>query len=99
MTSGNIVGAIKEPTRVKVNPLKGDRVKVFEVKTRGDQTTLEKFGQYIKMGGEVTLIEVTDCTLDNCACKIGKIASADNKRVFAIVLDDNVDIEPVAKPH
>lgn len=95
MTSGNTVSAVDHPTRVKVSPLRSDRVRVFEVKTRGDQVTLEKFGEYIKEGGVVTLVEVTECTYNNCTCKIGKIATPNKQRVFAIVLDDEVDIEPV----
>ena len=95
MTSGNTVGALTHPTRVKVNPLKGDHVKVFEVKVRGNEVTLEKFGQYIKGGGMVTLVEVSECMVNNCACKIGKIATPDKGRVFAIMLDDDVDIETV----
>lgn len=94
MTSGRAL-QVDHPTRVRVNPHHGDKVRIFEVKMQGNETVLEKFDQYVKAGGTVTLVEVSDCTVNNCPCRIGKIAGGDMRRVFAIVLDEEVDIEPV----
>jgi hypothetical protein len=97
MTSGIRVGEteIKLPAKVRVDPKKGSNVQIFEqIALRGNEAVLQKVGQYIKAGGSVTVLEVEDCTVDNCECKLGTVAGPDPRKHFVIRLDD-VELAPL----
>jgi hypothetical protein len=96
MTLGSDVSKINHPTRVRVKSAKGNNTKteIFELKATGDKRVLERLGQYIKPGNPVTLLGLTECEFNNCPCKLGKLMGPDPRKVFVMILDDSIDLEP-----
>ena len=98
MTLGSKEVGIDRPTQMRVKPV-GDgkkKTQIFEmIKVEGKEPILRALADFVREGGTVTVLGTEDCTQNNCLCRVGKIMSNYPTKTVVMILDDNVDIEPI----
>lgn len=88
---------VNRPTKVRVTPKGGHKgVRIFEmIPISGKEPVLRELSDHIKAGGTVTLLNVEECQINDCICRLGKLRGSESGKTIVMILDDKVDIELV----